>query len=98
MRSSARACHDLWAAPTVLIVMANGPEAQRQRVKGRVRLQMAGAPPAAATIERIEGELGWRVMHIYGLRNAVDRSLQSGARPDSRDLKSLLEQLYARER
>ena len=27
----------------------------------------AGAPPAAATIERIEGGLGWTVTHVYGL-------------------------------
>jgi len=27
----------------------------------------AGAPPAAATIERIEGEIGWSVTHVYGL-------------------------------
>jgi fatty-acyl-CoA synthase len=27
----------------------------------------AGAPPAAATIERIEGELGWEIIHVYGL-------------------------------
>jgi fatty-acyl-CoA synthase len=27
----------------------------------------AGAPPAAATIERIEGELGWTITHVYGL-------------------------------
>jgi fatty-acyl-CoA synthase len=27
----------------------------------------AGAPPAAATIERIEGELGWQITHVYGL-------------------------------
>jgi fatty-acyl-CoA synthase len=27
----------------------------------------AGAPPAAATIERIEGELGWEVTQVYGL-------------------------------
>ena len=27
----------------------------------------AGAPPAAATIERIEGELGWPITHVYGL-------------------------------
>ena len=27
----------------------------------------AGAPPAAATIERLEGELGWEVTHVYGL-------------------------------
>jgi fatty-acyl-CoA synthase len=27
----------------------------------------AGAPPAAATIERVEGELGWQVLHVYGM-------------------------------
>jgi fatty-acyl-CoA synthase len=27
----------------------------------------AGAPPAAATIERLEGELGWEVTQVYGL-------------------------------
>ncbi len=27
----------------------------------------AGAPPAAATIERVEGELGWTLTHVYGL-------------------------------
>jgi fatty-acyl-CoA synthase len=32
-----------------------------------VRVLTAGAPPAAATIERIEGELGWEITHVYGL-------------------------------
>ena len=32
-----------------------------------VRVLTAGAPPAAATIERIEGELGWNITHVYGL-------------------------------
>jgi fatty-acyl-CoA synthase len=27
----------------------------------------AGAPPAAATIERMESELGWSITHVYGL-------------------------------
>src|ERR1039457_4523619 len=27
----------------------------------------AGAPPAAVTIEKVEGELGWEVTHVYGL-------------------------------
>jgi fatty-acyl-CoA synthase len=57
----------LCAAPTVLIAIANGPEEHRKRLKRRVRLLTAGAPPAAATIERIEGELGWEVTQVYGL-------------------------------
>jgi fatty-acyl-CoA synthase len=57
----------LCAAPTVLIAIANGPEAERKRAGGNVRLLTAGAPPAPATIERIEGELGWQVTQVYGL-------------------------------
>jgi fatty-acyl-CoA synthase len=57
----------LCAAPTVLIAIANGPEAQRKRLSRGVRLLTAGAPPAAATIERIEGEFGWEVTQVYGL-------------------------------
>jgi fatty-acyl-CoA synthase len=55
------------AAPTVLIGLANaGPELRRTARPG-IRILTAGAPPAAATIERIEGELGWIVTHVYGL-------------------------------
>ena len=57
----------LCAAPTVLIAIANGPAAERKRASEGVRLLTAGAPPAPATIERIEGELGWQVTQVYGL-------------------------------
>jgi fatty-acyl-CoA synthase len=57
----------LSAAPTVLITIANGPEAERRRLPRGVRVITAGAPPAAATIERMEAELGWNVTHVYGL-------------------------------
>jgi fatty-acyl-CoA synthase len=57
----------LCAAPTVLISIANAPAAQRPAVRSRVRVVTAGAPPAAATIERIEGELGWAITQVYGL-------------------------------
>ncbi|NTW02972.1 MAG: AMP-binding protein, partial [Oscillochloris sp.] len=55
------------AAPTVLIAIANAPEELRADAPRGVRLFAAGAPPAAATIERIEGELGWELTHVYGL-------------------------------
>jgi acyl-CoA synthetase (AMP-forming)/AMP-acid ligase II len=35
--------------------------------KGRVRVVIAGAPPPTKTIERIETELGWEFIQIYGL-------------------------------
>ncbi|MBI4884789.1 MAG: AMP-binding protein [Actinobacteria bacterium] len=34
---------------------------------GRVRIVCAGAPPPTKTIERIETELGWELIQIYGL-------------------------------
>ena len=57
----------LCAAPTVLISIANGPEELRREARRGVRIMTAGAPPAAATIERVEGELGWIITHVYGL-------------------------------
>src|ERR1041385_2580576 len=53
----------LCAPPTVLIATASAPEGDPKRLKRGVRRLRAGAPPAAATIERIEGELGWSVTH-----------------------------------
>jgi fatty-acyl-CoA synthase len=57
----------LCAAPTVLIGLANAPPGIRAGAPAGVRVVTAGAPPAAATIERIEGELGWTITHVYGL-------------------------------
>jgi fatty-acyl-CoA synthase len=57
----------LCAAPTVLIAIANGPQEARAQAPRGVRVLTAGAPPAAATIERIEGELGWEITQVYGL-------------------------------
>ena len=57
----------LCAAPTVLIGLANAPRRAARGAPRGVRVLTAGAPPAAATIERIEGELGWTVTHVYGL-------------------------------
>ena len=55
------------AAPTVLIALANAPAEVRGEVPAGVHVVTAGAPPAAATIERLEGEFGWEVTHVYGL-------------------------------
>ena len=57
----------LCAAPTVMISIANGPEELRRGTRRGVRIITAGAPPAAATIERVEGELGWIITQAYGL-------------------------------
>ena len=57
----------LCAAPTVLIGLASAPATVRGDVPRGVRVVTAGAAPAAATIERLEGEMGWEVTQAYGL-------------------------------
>ena len=57
----------LSAAPTVLISLANASPQVRGEVPAGVRVVTAGAAPAAATIERLEGEFGWEVTQVYGL-------------------------------
>jgi fatty-acyl-CoA synthase len=57
----------LCAAPTVLIGVAGADAEVRASAPRGIRVVTAGAPPAAATIERVEGELGWTITHVYGL-------------------------------
>jgi len=57
----------LCAAPSVLISIANAPADVRSESLRGVKVLTAGAPPAAATIERIEEELGWTITQLYGL-------------------------------
>jgi fatty-acyl-CoA synthase len=47
-----------------------------------VRVVTAGAPPAAATIERVEGELGWTITHVYGLTETAPFITVCEARPE----------------
>jgi fatty-acyl-CoA synthase len=76
----------LCAAPTVLIGIANGPQEQRRTLPRGVRVLTAGAPPAAATIERIEGELGWRITHVYGLTETAPFITVCESRPEDAQL------------
>ena len=71
----------LCAAPTVLIGVASRSEAERGALRRGVRVLTAGAPPAAATIARLEGELGWEVTHIYGLTETAPFILVSEPLP-----------------
>jgi fatty-acyl-CoA synthase len=57
----------LCAAPTVLIAVASAPAEMRRDAPRGVRVITAGAPPAAATIARVEGEFGWDILQVYGL-------------------------------
>src|SRR5712671_6944367 len=54
------------AAPTVLISIANAPQEVRAGARTGLRILTAGAPPAPATIQRVEDELGWTITQAYG--------------------------------
>ena len=76
----------LCAAPTVLISLANAPAGARGEIRPGVHVVTAGAPPAAATIERLEEEFGWVVTHIYGLTETAPFILVCAPLPEHRDL------------
>jgi acyl-CoA synthetase (AMP-forming)/AMP-acid ligase II len=56
-------------APTVLNAVLDAATTWDGPIPGRdrVRVVVAGAPPPTRTIERIERELGWEFLQIYGL-------------------------------
>ncbi len=72
----------LCAAPTVLIMIANAPPDLRAAAPSGVRVLTAGAPPAADTIGRVEGELGWTVTHVYGLTETAPLISVCEVRPE----------------
>lgn len=76
----------LCAAPTVLIFLANAPEEVRRGARKGIRVITAGAPPAAATIERIESEFGWTLTHVYGLTETAPFISICESRPEHADL------------
>jgi fatty-acyl-CoA synthase len=76
----------LSAAPTVLISLANASAEVRGDVPPGVHVVTAGAPPAAATIERLEGEFGWEVTHVYGLTETAPFITVCAPLPEHADL------------
>jgi acyl-CoA synthetase (AMP-forming)/AMP-acid ligase II len=59
-------------APAVVAAILDAAAARRERGepvpgRGTVRMVVAGAPPPSRTIERVETELGWEFIQIYGL-------------------------------
>jgi fatty-acyl-CoA synthase len=71
-RIDAHAATLMCGAPAVVAAILDAAVARRaagQPVpgRGRVRMVVAGAPPPSKTIERVESELGWEFIQIYGL-------------------------------
>lgn len=57
------------AAPAVINAVLDAAQHSGKPApgRGRVRIVVAGAPPPTRTIERVETELGWEFLQIYGL-------------------------------
>src|SRR5688572_4775648 len=53
-------------APTVLTMLVNAPEEERRKFAHVVHIQTGGSPPPAKVIKAME-ELGFKVLHIYGM-------------------------------
>jgi fatty-acyl-CoA synthase len=54
--------------------------------RGRTRMVVAGAPPPTRTIERMETELGWEFIQIYGLTETAPLSTMNRRLPEWDDL------------
>jgi len=57
----------LCGAPTVVNMLVNDPKAKEIKVKTKPRMATAGAPPAAALIQKAQEILGLKMIHVYGL-------------------------------
>jgi fatty-acyl-CoA synthase len=67
-------------APAVLRAILDYPDKAKHDIRTRPRFTVAGAPPPAAFIERMETELGWDFMEIYGLTETAP--LLTVSKPD----------------
>jgi fatty-acyl-CoA synthase len=68
-------------APAVLRTILDTPDLDRFEIETRPRFTVAGAPPPAAFIERLETQLGWEFLQLYGLTETAP--LLTISRPDA---------------
>jgi fatty-acyl-CoA synthase len=67
-------------APAVLRTILDYPDRDRHRIPQTPRFTVAGAPPPASFIRRLEEELGWDFIQIYGLTETAP--LLTVSKPD----------------
>jgi fatty-acyl-CoA synthase len=67
-------------APAVLRTILDYPDRAKHAIRTTPRFTVAGAPPPAAFIERLEHELGWQFIQIYGLTETAP--MLTVSRPD----------------
>ncbi|MGF1617302.1 MAG: AMP-binding protein [Acidimicrobiia bacterium] len=77
-------------APAVCAAVLAAAEEWEGEIPGRGRLRMvvAGAPPPTKTIERLETELGWEFIQIYGLTETAPLLTMSRTRSEWDELTS----------
>jgi fatty-acyl-CoA synthase len=75
-------------APTVVNMVLDAARTWPGEIpgRGRVRVTVAGAPPPTRTIERIESELGWEFVQIYGLTETAPLLTMNRGRAELDDL------------
>jgi fatty-acyl-CoA synthase len=78
----------LCGAPAVVAAVLEAAAGWDGEVPGRgsVRMVVAGAPPPSRTIERLESELGWEFVQIYGLTETSPLLTVNRRRPEWDDL------------
>jgi fatty-acyl-CoA synthase len=62
-------------APIVLNMIVNAPKEDQKALKKKVNVLTAGAPPPSIIFEKMEN-LGFEVMHVYGLTETYGHMLQ----------------------
>jgi acyl-CoA synthetase (AMP-forming)/AMP-acid ligase II len=78
----------LCGAPAVVAVILEAAADWPGEVpgRGRTRIVVAGAPPPTRTIERVETELGWEFIQIYGLTETAPLLTMNRTRAEWDDL------------
>jgi fatty-acyl-CoA synthase len=76
------------AAPAVVAAVLEAAEGWEGEIPGRdkVRIIVAGAPPPTRTVARVEAELGWEFIQIYGLTETSPLLTVNRARSEWDDL------------
>ena len=71
-------------APAVVAAILDAATTWEGEIPGRgqVRIVVAGAPPPTKTIERVETELGWEFIQIYGLTETAPLLTINRSRPE----------------
>ena len=79
----------LCGAPAVAnMVLDASSDSSLPTSRGQVRMVVAGAPPPTKTIERIETDLGWEFIQIYGLTETSPLLTMNRNRAEWDDLSS----------